>query len=197
MTESTRTITGGAALTLAALLLAACSGAGASGSGPVAEATLAPTASPTVAPTPAPTPSPTPEPTATPEPTPDLAAIGSAYLAIADIFTAKGQPAVDAIAAGGTFTNDEWGDMHQTVVDVYDEVLVEIDKVEFPDDLADEVGVLRAHFVDARDLFAEVAEDPSLDNWDEFVETATAYGKVGDAIRAYLGLPPRPTPPPD
>ena len=185
-----------ARLAMTGALVAACSSAGAPSAARVDEVTPAPTASPTVAPTPAsPTVAPTPAPT--PEPTPDLAAIGAAYLAIADILTTKGQPAVDAIAQGGSFTPDEWGDMHQAAADVYEEAIAELDKIEFPDDLADEIKAIRAHWVDARELFAEVADDPSIDNWDEFVATATAYGKVGDAIRTYLGLPPRPTPPPD
>ncbi len=187
-----------AALIASGMLLVGCSG-GAAPTGSTATAAAVVPAAPTASATPAPSPSPTPTtaPTPSPEPTPDLAAIGAAYLAISDIFATKGQPAVDAIAAGGSFTPDEWSDMHQTVVDVYDEVLPELDKVEFPDDLADEISVLRAHWVDARDLFAEVAADPSVDNWDRFVETATAYGIVADGIREYLGLPPRPTPKPE
>lgn len=195
MIHRCRPITRVAGLALTGALLVACSGGGTPSAAPAAEATVAPTSAPTVAPTPSP--SPIPEPTPTPAPTPDLAAIGAAYLAIADIFTTKGQPAVDAIAQGGSFTPDEWGDMHQAAADVYDEVLVELDKIEFPADLEDEVSELRAYWVDARDLFAEVADDPSIDNWDRFVETATAYGAISDDIRAYLGLPPRPTPPPD
>lgn len=87
--------------------------------------------------------------------------------------------------------------MHQAVVDVYDETIPMLDEIDFPADLADEAAQLRAHWVDARALFARVAADPSIDIWDDFVKTAEAYGKVGDAIRAYLGLPARPTLPPD
>lgn len=178
-----------------ATAVVACTGDGASGpSGQVAEGTTVPVATPAPTPASTPTPAPTATPSPTPTPTPDLTAIGSAYLAIADIFAAKGQPAVDAIAEGGSYTPAEWGDMHQSVVDVYDEALVELDKTDFPEDLADEIKELRAYWVEARGLFAEVAADPSVDNWDEFVDVAGAYGKVGDEIRTYLGLPPRPTP---
>lgn len=175
-----------------AWLVAACGGAAAPSPSPVAVASPEPTPAPTAAPTAEPTPSPSPS--QTPEPTPDLAAVGAAYLAIADIFATRGQPLIDDIAQGGSFTPEEWGEKHQKVVDVYDDVIEELDAIEFPADLADEAKALRAGFVEVRDLFAEVAADPSVDNWDKFVDAATAYGQVGDAIRASLGLPPRPTP---
>lgn len=184
---------------MAAFIAAAVGACGATGpSGNVAEPTSASIDSfvPSSAPTPSRTPTASPVPKPTPEPTPDLAAIGAAYLAIADVFVTRGQPAIDAIAQGGTYTPEEWGAMHQTVADVYDEVIVALDEIAFPDDLTDEAAQLRAHWVDVRDLFAEVAADPTVDNWDEFVEASQAYGKVGDAIRTYLGLPPRPTVPP-
>ena len=191
------TVQGSALAMLVGMVVIGCSGGGTPSA--VAEAPSAATSAPTAtaAPTPTSAPTPSPAPTPTAEPTPDLAAIGAAYLAIADVFATRGQPAVDAIAQGGSYTPEEWGAMHQTVADIYDEVLVELDKIAFPADLSDEAAEIRAHWVEARDLFAEVAADPSKDNWDEFVETAQAYGKVGDAIRAYLGLPPRPTPPSD
>ena len=178
---------------VASLLLVGCGGAAPNAS-TAAVVSAAPTPAPTASPSPAPTPSPTPSPT--PEPTPDLAAIGAAYLAIADIFATRGQPLIDDIAQGGSFTPEAGGAKHQQVVDVYDEVIEQLDAIEFPGELADEVQALRAGFVEVRDLFAEVAADPSVDNWDEFVAAAAAYGEAGDAIRTYLGLPPRPTPPP-
>lgn len=177
-------------------VVAACGATGPSAQ--VAEVTSPPAATPapTPAPTAAPTPTASPVPTPTPAPTPDLAAIGAAYLAIADTFATKGQPAIDAIGQGGSYTPEEWGAMHQTVADVYDEAIAALDEIAFPDALADKVGQIRAHWVDARDLFAEVATDPSIDNWDRFIDTAGAYGAISDDVRAYLGLPPRPTPAP-
>ena len=187
-----RTSTRIASLIATVVLVAGCGGAAAPSASSAAVASVAPSAAPSPTASPAPTPSPTPSPS--PEPTPHLATIGAAYLAIADIFATRGQPLIDDIAAGGSYTPEEWGDKHRKVAEVYDEVLAKMDEIDFPPELTDEATELRARWVTVRDLFLEVADDPSVDNWDEFVAEATAYGKIGDRIRSSLGLPPRPTP---
>ena len=66
----------------------------------------------------------------------------------------------------------------------------------FPTDVADEAAGIRAAWVEIRDAFEAVTKDTSLDAFPTFEEKALEYGKLSDAIRAYLGLPPRPTDPP-
>ena len=58
-----------------------------------------------------------------------------------------------------------------------------LDAIEFPDTVADRIGEMRALFVDLQALFASVADDPSLDVWDEFIEKAGAYGVIADEVR--------------
>ncbi len=188
-----RTRSLGALALVAGLLVAACGGAAPSAS-TAAVASPAPTPAPTASPSPEPTPCPTPSPT--PEPTPDLEAIGAAYLAIAEMFQAEGQPLINQIADGGSYTEEEWAGFHQKVADTYDKAMAELDKIDFPDEIAEDIAGIRASWVKVRDLFLAVVDDPSLDMWDDFIAEADSYGARADRVREYLGLPPRPTPPP-
>ena len=174
------------------VVVSGCSGAATPSA--VGQVSTAPTAAATLAATPTPAPTPDPTPSPTPEPTPDLAAIGAAYLAIADRFGTTGQPVIDQIADGGSYSEEEWGGLHQQVADAYDGIIAELDAIEFPDEIADDIAGIRSSWVKVRDLFLAVAADPSLDNWDEVVAEAEAYGARADRVREYLGLPPRPTP---
>lgn len=149
----------------------------------------APTANPTVTPTPPPTPTPT------PEPTPDLGAIGEAYLAMAARFT-EAQNAVFAEFAAREHTEAEYIALHQRVVDVVDQALADHDAIDFPPALAADIAGMRAALTEIRDAFEAVTRDTTLDAFTTLDEQAPVYGSFADNVRAYLGLPPRPTPAP-
>lgn len=170
----------GAAMALI-VAIAACSGTPASTSTPTAGPTSAPT--PTAAPTP------------TPEPTPDLAAIGVKYLAIAEYITTTIQPVFDELGARD-HTLEEYSNLHQQLVDAYNQAVVMLDAIEFPPDLADEVATMRAAWVAIAAEFAKVVADPNYDAEPLFTQKVQEYAVAADAIRAFLGLPPRPTNPP-
>jgi hypothetical protein len=168
----------GAAIALI-VAIAACSGT--------------PASSPTATTEPTPTPTPTVAPTPTPEPTPDLAAIGAEYLAIADYTTATIQPIFDELSAR-EHTIDEYTSLHQQLVDGYTEIVKMLDAIEFPPELADEVASLRAAWVAIAAEFAKVVDNPDYDADPVFTQMLEQQSVAADAIRAFLGLPPRPTP---
>lgn len=182
-----------AALTVGIVLVGGCAGGTAATAEPIAEATIAATVAPTPAPTAIPTA--TPKPTPTPEPTPDLALIGADYLRFAAKFTAAQDPIFDEFAAR-EHNEEEYIALHQQVVDAYDEAIADMQAIEFPADLADEVAGMSAALTDVRDAFESVTTDPSIDAFPVLEVKAAEYGKLADAVRKYLGLPPRQTPQP-
>lgn len=193
MTGGRRARTSGVAILV--VVIAACSGQ--MGSRP--PATVNPPLTATPVDTPAPTPLPTPAPTLvqspTPEPTPDLAGIGAAYLALADEFNAMALPAVEAISAGG-LSDAEQVAFHQQVVDAFDAAIADLDAIDFPPQLAEEVTGLRAAWVIVRQAFATTLADPTFEALPVLSEQSATYVVLADRVREYLGLPPRPTPTP-
>lgn len=182
-----------AALVLAIIVVAACAGGAAATAEPIAEATTAVTAAST--PSAASVPTATPKPTPTPEPTPDLAAIAAAYLALSDRFNAAATPVFDEFAAR-EHSEEEYIALHQQVVDAYAQAITDLDAIDFPPDLRDEVVGIRAAWVEVRHAFEAVTKDTTFDASPIFDEKVSEYGKLANAVREYLGLPPRPTDPP-
>jgi len=91
---------------------------------------------------------------------------------------------------------DEYIALHEQVVDAYDQAITDLDAIDFPPDLQDEVAGIRAAWVEIRDAFESVTNDPSIDAFPVLEEQVQEYGKLADALREYLGLPGRPTNPP-
>lgn len=174
------------------VVVAGCSG----GAAASAVAEVSPTTAPTATPPPTPTPAPSPSPSPTPEPTPDLAAIGAAYLALADEFNEVVNPAFAELDAR-EHTEEEYIALHATIAGAFDAAAVKLDAIEFPADLQDEIDGIRAAWVVIRDAFDKVKEDPTYDAFTVLETKAEEYGALADVVRETLGLPPRPTNPPD
>ena len=140
-----------AALVLAIVVVAACAGGTSATAEPIAEATSSVTAAPTPSATPVPTA--TLKPTPTPAPTPDLAAIGAEYLKFAAKFTAAQDPIFDEFAAR-EHNEEEYIALHQQIVDACDQGIADMQAIEFPADLTDEVAGMIAALTDIREMHA-------------------------------------------
>jgi len=175
-----------ASVALAVAVATGCS------SGPPVATPSAPAATP--APT-LPVVTPTPEPTLTLEPTPDLAAIGAAYLASADRFNPVLAASLSALADPNNTEEDRVG-LYLEIVAAFDRVIADFDAIEFPSAIEADVAGMRGAFVMIRDDFELAADLPSHDPLPVYEEQVAIYKQFADKVRAYLGLPPRPTDPP-
>jgi hypothetical protein len=133
--------------------------------------------------------------TSTPEPTIDLGAVGLAYLAAAERFNPVLAGSLFAFADPDNTEEDRVG-ISLDIVAAFDQVIADFDAIDFPSAIEADVAGMRAAFVAIRNDFEFAADLPTHDPLPVYEEQVAIYKQFADKVRAYLGLPPRPTDPP-
>ena len=139
--------------------------------------------------------SPAPEPTPTPEPSADLAAIGAAYLEAADRFNPAFANSREVLLRPD-ITDADRVEIYGDIVETFDIAIADFEAIPWPAEIAEESAGMIAAFVAIRDEFELAVDLPGRDPFPVYEQQVAIYTALADEVRAYLGLPPRPTDPP-
>jgi len=170
------------AVGLLAVVLAACGG-----TTPAASATPAPTVAPTATPVPTPTPTPTVAPTPTPSPTPNLAAIGAAYLAVANELNTSLSAFNAAIDAAST--DEQLAAAYTSSAAAWAKAQQGLKAIAFPALIQPEVDKQIAAYKSIGEEFGKLAANVNYDPGTKVDDLGAQINSSAKLIRAFLGLP--------